>query len=75
MIEDGKLRPPFSSIEGIADTAGEALAEAGQHGPYISRDDIRQRAKVGQSVVDTLYHLGLLGDLPESNQLSIFDIM
>lgn len=75
LIEDGKLRPPFSSIEGIADTAGEALAEAGQHGPYISRDDIRQRAKVGQSVVDTLYHLGLLGDLPESNQLSIFDIM
>ena len=74
LIEDGKLRPPFSSIEGIADSAGELLYEAGKGGKYISRDDIRQRSGVGASVIETLAAQHILDGLPQSNQLSIFDL-
>ena len=73
-VVDGKLLPPFSVIEGMGGIAAEALAVAAKGEPFLSKDDIRQRAKVSSSVLDTMGELGLLGDLPESNQLSIFDL-
>lgn len=67
--------PPFSTIEGMGGIAAEALVEEAAKGKFMSRDDIRQRAKVSQTTIDTMAELGLLGDLPASNQLSIFDLM
>ena len=58
----------------MGDTAAESLAVAAKDGPFLSKDDIRQRGKVSQTVVAALSDLGILGDLPESNQLTIFDI-
>ena len=74
IIKDGKLLPPFSSIEGMGGIAAEALYDEAAKGKFMSRDDIRQRAKVSQTTLDTMAELGLLGDLPMSNQLSIFDL-
>jgi len=73
-IKGDKLLPPFSSIDGMGGIAAEALALAAKDGPFISKDDIAQRAKVSRSTLDVMGELGLLGDLPESNQLSIFDL-
>ncbi len=72
-IVDGKLLPPFSSIEGMGDKAADAVEMASANGPYLSRDDFRQRTKVSKTVIDTMAELGLFGDIPESNQLSLFD--
>lgn len=77
VVED-KLLPPFSVIEGMGGIAAEALAvaahaETERGEKFLSKDDIRQKAKVSQTVLDTMAELGLLGGLPESNQLSIFD--
>ena len=55
--------------------AAEALALAAKDGPFISKDDIAGRAKVSRSTLDVMGELGLLGDLPESNQLSLFDMV
>ena len=74
-IVDGKLMPPLSSIEGMSDKAAEAVEAASGQGPYLSRDDFRQRTKVSKTVIDLMNDLGLFGDLPESNQLSLFDAM
>ena len=73
-IIDGKLMPPFSSIDGMGEKAAEGMEEAAKDGPYLSRDDFRQRTKASKTVIDYMGNLGLLGDLPESNQLSLFDI-
>ena len=73
-IIDGKLMPPLSSIEGMGDKAAEAVEEASKDGPYLSRDDFRQRTKVSKTVIDLMADLGLFGNLPESNQLSLFDL-
>ena len=73
-IIDGKLLPPFSSIEGMGDKAAEAVEVAAAKGPFLSKDDFRQRTKVSKTVIDFMGDLGLLGDLPESNQMSLFDL-
>ena len=73
-IIDGKLMPPFSSIEGMGDKAAEAVEMAAEDGPYLSRDDFRQRTKVSKTVIDFMADLGMFGDLPETNQLSLFDL-
>ncbi|OUP02417.1 PolC-type DNA polymerase III [Drancourtella sp. An210] len=72
-IIDGKLMPPLSSIEGMGDKAAEAVELASKDGKYLSKDDFRQRTKASKTVIDKMDELGLLGDLPESNQLSLFD--
>ncbi|WP_306479589.1 PolC-type DNA polymerase III [Mediterraneibacter sp.] len=72
-IIDGKLMPSFASIEGMGDKAAEAVEEASKDGPYLSLDDFRQRTKVSKTVIDLMAELGMFGDLPQSNQLSLFD--
>ena len=72
-IVDGKLLPPFSSIEGMGDKAADAVEIAAMDGKFLSKDDFRQRTKVSKTVIDLMDDLGILSDLPESNQLSLFD--
>jgi len=72
-IIDGKLMPSLSTIEGLGDKAADQLESAAKNGPFLSRDDLRQRSKLSKTVIDLMGDLGLLGDMPESNQLSLFD--
>ena len=71
-IEDGKLRPPFSSIAGVGENAADAVAQAGQAGPYLSVEDFRARSGANSAVVQALRDLGVLDGLPETNQLTLF---
>ena len=73
LIVNGKLMPPLSSIDGMGEKAAEAVAEASKDGTYLSLDDFRQRTKASKTVIDTMVELGILADLPASNQLSLFD--
>ena len=73
-IVDGKLLPSLATIEGMGDRAAEAVEEASKDGPYLSLDDFRQRTKVSKTVIDLMQELGLFGGLPQSNQLSLFDL-
>ncbi len=74
-IVDGKLLPSFNSIDGLGEKAAYAIQEAAKQGTFLSKDDFRQRAKAGNAITDMLSSLGILGNLPESNQISLFDIM
>ena len=72
-IIDGKLMPALNTIEGMGDNAAIAVAEAAKDGKFLSKDDFRARTKATKTVIDLMGDLGLLGDMPESNQLSLFD--
>ena len=74
-IVDGKLMPSLSSIDGLGEKAADAIVEAAKDGPFLSKDDFRQRTKASKTVVDLMSELGLLGNLPESNQISLFDFV
>ena len=73
-IIDGKLMPSLNSIEGLGDNAAIAIAEAAKDGPFLSKDDFRERTKASKTVIELMSDLGLFGDLPDSNQLSLFDL-
>ncbi len=73
-IIDGELLPPFTSFDGLGDKAAESLAQAAQDGPFLSKEDIRNRGRVNGTIVDTMERLGIIKGLPESNQLSFFDL-
>ncbi len=72
-IIDGKLMPALNAIDGMGDNAAITLAEAAKDGKFLSRDDLRQRAKLPKPLIDLMGDLGLLENMPESNQLSLFD--
>lgn len=72
-IVDGKLMPSLNSIDGLGEKAADAIVEAAKDGPFLSKDDFRQRTKVSKTIIDLMDSLHLLGELPESNQISLFD--
>ena len=74
-IVDGKLMPSLNSIDGLGEKAADAIVEAAKDGPFLSKDDFRQRTKTSKTVVDMMDNLNLLGNLPESNQISLFDFV
>ncbi len=74
-IVDGKLMPSLNSIDGLGEKAADAIVEAAKDGPFLSKDDFRQRTKVSKTVIELMDSLGLLGNLPESNQISLFDFV
>lgn len=73
-IEDGKIRLPFGAVDGIGENAAISLAKAREDGggDFLSYDDLMARAGVGKSVCEALKNAGALGDMPESNQISLF---
>ena len=74
-IIDGKLMPSLDTIEGLGEKAADGLVEAvqAQDGPFVSKNDLREKSKLSKTVIETMSQLGLLEGMPEDSQLSIFD--
>ena len=72
-IVDGKLLPALNTIDGLFYNAAVSIAEAAKDGIFLSKDDFRERTKVSKTTIELMSDLGLFGDMPESNQLSLFD--
>ncbi len=73
-VIDGKIMPSLNSIEGMGEKAAEAVMEEAKKGKFLSREDFCQRTKVSKTLADTMAELGLLGDIPMTNQISLFDL-
>ena len=74
-IIDGKLMPSLSSIDGLGEKAADAIVFAAEDGKFLSKEDFINRTKVTKTVCDLMAELGILTGLPESNQLSLFDMV
>ena len=74
-IVDGKLMPAFSSIDGLGDKAAELIEDEASKGEFLSQEDFKTRCKVSANTVETMDRLGLFGDLPHSNQISLMDFL
>ncbi len=72
-IIEGKIMPSLNSIDGLGEKAADAVMEAAKDGEFLSKDDFRVRTKVSKTVIELMDSLNLLGDLPETNQISLFD--
>lgn len=69
---DTEIYPPFNAIEGLGDTVAANLVKEREIKPFISIEDVQRRGKVSKTLVDKMVEMGVLKDLPESNQLSLF---
>jgi len=74
-VTEKGILPPFNSIQGLGDTAAESIAEAAKDGEFFTIEELKMRAKVGNSLVDTLKGQGILKGIPETNQLTLFESM
>ncbi len=75
IMDDGRIMPSLNSIDGLGEKAADAIVEAAKDGPFLSKDDFRQRTKASKTVIEMMDSLNLLGNLPESNQISLFDLV
>lgn len=71
-IVDGKLMPPLCAIEGLGETAAEAIVASREKGSFTSKADLKRRGKVSQTIIDWLADNGCLADMPEDEQLDLF---
>ena len=72
LMEDGKIRLPFSAVKGLGGAAAQGLMDAREEGPFISCDDLQARSGITKAVVQSLRDLGAIDGLPETSQMTFF---
>lgn len=72
LIVGEKLLPPLSALQGLGGSAAGNIVEAKKEGPFISVEDLQERARISRAIIDILREHGCLDSLPESNQISLF---
>lgn len=71
--EDKKsLIMPWRSLDGLGVQVCNQIIEERKKGRFISIEDLQNRGKVNQTAIEKLRTLGVLKNLPESSQLSLF---
>ncbi len=73
--EDRKtLIPPFRALDGLGDVVAKNIIEERSKGEFISIEDLQKRAKISSTIIENMRLMGILKNLPESSQLSLFDV-
>ncbi len=71
--ENKALIPPFATIDGLGENNAVTVVEARKEKPFTSREDLLSRTKLTGTNVKDLVDMHVLDDLPETDQLSLFD--
>ena len=72
-VTENGLLPPLRALQGVGENAARSIVAIRGSSEIMSKDDLRKRAKVTKTVIETLSQHGCLEGLSETNQLSIFD--
>ena len=67
--------PSFSCMAGLGEAVAQGIEEGAKGGAFLSKDDFINRTHCPKGFVDKFAELGLLGDIPDSNQISLFDLI
>lgn len=73
LIEGDTLIPPFVALEGLGENVAKQLVAARAEGDFLSKTELRKRGGLSSTLVEKLDEMGVLGNMPEDNQLSLFD--
>ena len=70
--ENNQIIPPFKVCDGIGGNAASSVIEARKDGPFVSKQDLRERTKLNDTNMKLLDKLGVLKGLNETDQLTLF---
>jgi len=73
-INEGKVRTPYAAISGVGQTAAQSLYKAIEEEEFKTIEDVRLRTKLSTTNIDDLNSYGVFEGVPDSAQISIFDI-
>lgn len=73
VIEGDKLIAPFRAVPGLGISVAKQIVEARKDGIFLSKEDLANRGKVSKTLIEYMSDNGVLKDLPDENQLSLFD--
>ena len=71
-MHDGKVVVPICALDGVGESVGRVIEQERKIRPFSTIEDLQARAKVNKTAVETLRKFGVLGDMPESDQISLF---
>ncbi len=74
-VGPGQILPPLDSIPAVSPAVAGQIAAARQAGPFKTQDELERRAGLGPAIMENLREAGCLADLPQSSQISLFDLM
>ena len=72
LVEDGKIRLPLVSVDGLGDSVAKKVVEERQITEFISLEDILKRTKLNKTVVELMKHYKFLPDISLTNQQTLF---
>ena len=72
---DEGILPPLNALAGMGENAAKSIMEARADGEFKTIDDLRNRTSVTRSVIELLQANHCLDGIPESDQVSFFDMM
>ncbi|MDY4035268.1 MAG: PolC-type DNA polymerase III, partial [Streptococcus dysgalactiae] len=72
-IEGDTLIPPFVALEGLGENVAKQIVKARQEGEFLSKMELRKRGGASSTLVEKMDDMGILGNMPDDNQLSLFD--
>ena len=52
--------------------AADGIGEARKNGPFISREDLKNRSKVSTAAIEALAEVGALEGMPATDQIELF---
>ncbi len=70
--ENGHIRMPFSSLNGLGGSAAEKIIDARDNFTIYSIEDLRERTGISKAVIEILRRNHVLDGLSETNQFSFF---
>lgn len=73
IIDGDTLIPPFVAMDGLGENVAKQLVRARQEGEFLSKTELRKRGGLSTTLVEKMDEMGILGNMPEDNQLSLFD--
>lgn len=73
--DDHTLLAPFRAVPGLGDNVAKQIVSAREEKPFLSKEDLSNRGKVSKTLIEYMTVNNVLSDLPDENQLSLFDMM
>ncbi len=74
IIEEEGIIPPLKCLEGLGVNVARNIVKEREISEFISLEDLVKRTGVNKTVSEVLRNHGCLEDLPDSNQVSLFNI-